>query len=67
MSAPRRRRGAFQYEPKAGASFDGEVRNHVQDESDENGNVAANLDEDQPAPGAENASFVCTASVVTRQ
>ena len=61
MSAPRRCRGAFWYEPEPGASFDGKVRNHVQGESGGDDGVTAVLAGDQPAPGAGNASFVCTA------
>ena len=42
-------------------SFDGEVRNLVQGESGGDNVVATVLAGDQPAPGARNASSVCTA------
>ena len=63
MSASRRRRGAGGggYDVEAGASFDDEVRNLVQGESGRDGGIDAVLAGDQPAPGARNASFVCTA------
>ena len=46
---------------EVGARFDGEVRNLVQGESGGDNGVAAVLARDQPAPGARNASPVCTA------
>ena len=46
---------------EAGASFNGEACNLVQGESGGYDGVAVVLAEDQPAPGAWNASFVCTA------
>ena len=61
MSAPRRRRVASGYNPEAGTSFDVEVSNNVQGEFGGDDGVAAVLAGDQPAPGAGNASFVCTA------
>ena len=61
MSAQHCCRAPFWYEPEAGASFDGEVRNLVQGESDGDDGVAAVLAGGQTAPGARNAPFVCMA------
>ena len=63
MSARRRCRGAFWYEPEAGARLDGEVPNLVQGESGGDDGVAAVLAGDRPAPSAVNTSFASAAPV----